>query len=77
MAGYITEKEVDIIPIVRIDDEHVIALLNAAANNEPFFINPLKTDILNQEAMLKKMYEIEQIIVDCENRAKEAKRQVS
>ena len=75
MAGYITEKEVEIVPIVRIDNEHVIALLDAAANNEPFFINPLKADILNQEARLKKMYEIEQIIVDCEKRAKDAKTQ--
>jgi len=73
MAGYITEKEVDIVPIVRIDDEHVIALLDAAANGDDFFINPLKTDILSQEAVLNKIYEIEQIIVDCEKRAKEAK----
>ena len=73
MAGYITEKEVEIVPIVRIDNKHVIALLDAAANNEPFFINPLKTDILGQEAILKKMYELEQIIVDSEKRAKEAK----
>ena len=73
MAGYITEKEVEIVPIVRIANEHVIALLDAAANDEPFFINPLKSDILNQEAILKKMYEIEQIIVDSEKRAKEAK----
>ena len=73
MAGYITEKEVEIVPIVRVANEHVIALLDAAANDEPFFINPLKTDILNQEAILKKMYEIEQIIVDSEKRAKEAK----
>ncbi len=75
MAGYITEKEVDIVPIVRIDDEHVIALLDAAAKDEDFFINPLKTDILSQEAALNKIYEIEQIIVDCEKRAKEAKLQ--
>ena len=75
MAGHITEKEVDIVPIVRIDDEHVIALLDAAANDEDLFINPLKTDILNQEAALNKIYEIEQIIVDCEKRAKEAKLQ--
>lgn len=73
MAGYITEKEVDIVPIVRIENEHVIALLDAAANDEDFFINPLKTDILSQEVMLNKIYEIEQIIVDCEKRAKEAK----
>jgi hypothetical protein len=66
MAGYITEKEVDIVPIVRIDDEHVIALLDAAANDEPFFINPLKTDILNQEAVLNEIY-------NCEKREKEAK----
>ena len=73
MAGYITEKEVDIVPIVRIDDEHVIALLDAAAKNEEFFMNPLKSDILSQEAVLNKIYEIEQIIVDCEKRVKEAK----
>lgn len=68
MAGYITEKEVDIVPIVRIDDEHVIALLDAAAKDEDFFINPLKTDILSQEVMLNKIYE-------CEKIAKEAKLQ--
>ena len=73
MAGYITDKKVEIVPIVRIAEEHVIALLDAAANDEPFFINPLKTDVLNQEAILEKIYEIEQIIVDCEKRAKEAK----
>ena len=76
MAGYITEKEVDIVPIVRIEDEHVIALLDAAAKDEDFFINPLKTDILSQEVLLNKIYEIEQIIVDCEKRAKEAKLQL-
>lgn len=73
MAGYITDKKVEIVPIVRIPEEHVIALLDAAANDEPFFINPLKTDVLNQEAILEKIYEIEQIIVDCEKRVKEAK----
>jgi hypothetical protein len=73
MAGYITDKKVEIVPIVRIAEEHVIALLDAAANDEPFFINPLKTDVLNQEAILEKIYEIEQIIVDCEKRMKEAK----
>ena len=73
MAGYITEKEVEIVPIVRIADEHVIALLDAAANDEPFFINPLKADILNQEAILKKMYKFEQEIVYHEKRAKEVK----
>lgn len=75
MAGYITEKEVDIVPIVRIEDEHVIALLDAAAKDEDFFINPLKTDILNQEAALNKIYEIEQIIMDREKSLKEAKLQ--
>jgi hypothetical protein len=73
MAGYITDKKVEIVPIVRIPEEHVIALLDAAANDEPFFINPLKTDVLSQEAILEKIYEIEQIIVDCEKRVKEAK----
>jgi len=73
MAGYITDKKVEIVPIVRIAEEHVIALLDAAANGAEFFINPLKTDVLSQEAVLEKIYEIEQIIVDCEKRAKEAK----
>jgi hypothetical protein len=66
MAGYITDKKVEIVPIVRIAEEHVIALLDAAANDEPFFINPLKTDILNQEAVLNEIY-------NCEKREKEAK----
>jgi len=73
MAGYITDKKVEIVPIVRIAEEHVIALLDAAASGAEFFINPLKTDVLSQEAVLEKIYEIEQIIVDCEKRAKEAK----
>lgn len=73
MAGYITDKKVEIVPIVRIAEEHVIALLDAAANGADFFINPLKTDVLSQEAVLEKIYEIEQIIVDCEKRVKEAK----
>ena len=73
MAGYITEKEVDIIPIVRIDDEHVIALLNAAARGDEFFIDPLKMEVLSQEAILNKMYEFEQEFVYHERRAKEVK----
>ena len=75
MAGYITDKKAEIVPIVRIADEHVISLLDVAAKDEDFFINPLKTDILSQEAALNKIYEIEQIIVDCEKKVKEAKSQ--
>ena len=73
MAGYITEKEVEVVPIVRIDNEHVIALLDAAARGDEFFINPLKMEVLSQEAILKNMYKFEQEIVYHEKRAKEVK----
>ena len=53
MAGYITEKEVDIVPIVRIDDEHVIALLDAAAKDEDFFIKPTKNGYIKSRGCIE------------------------